>query len=324
MNKWVKRFLIIDFVIFALLAGLVMYFLKSMQSYKPRTYEQVFQNKDLLAHYGIGTKRNPGDYGYKYQNVVFRNNKDNLQLHAWYIPAKNVKSRKVIFLIHGRQACRLKPMKYLALFKKYGFDKDYNIFLPDFRNSGISPEAKTAMGYKFAEDIMNGMLFLHKRYKTKEFVFYSFSMGSMASMIFLNRDDLQRKIAAKGLKVTKLIMDSPLANVKQTVYNKASSDGIPSVLVDLGFVFFNFVVDGMADRMKYSSLMTNVKIPVLVLQGGKDNYTPIKIFRQEIQAVKLPNIKVKTFPEAKHVVLWINKKYTAQYEKVVSDFLSDK
>ncbi len=317
----IKIILAVDFLIVLILVAFVTYFNNALNNFEKRTYEQIFSDKELLDHYGIGTKRNPKDYGFIYSDVKFHSAKDNLLLHAWYAPAQNKESKKLIFFVHGRQATRLKPMKYLSMVRDFGLQKDHAVFLPDLRNSGISPDASTGLGSKFAEDISGAIKFLHETYKTREILFYSFSMGAMATMYFLAHPDLQAYIKQQEIVISKIVLDSPMANARANVELQGLKDGIPGFLLGLGFASYDFLNDFSLDHLRMSHSMPRINAPVLILQGGKDLYTPRSILDKELKQISKKNLEVHFFPEAKHVTLWTNPKYKENYTNIVRNFL---
>ena len=69
----------------------------------------------------------------------------------------------------ARGVNRLCSLQYLQLLKDANLDKDYNIFIPDFRNSGASDEARTKLGYNFAQDILHTMEMLKDKYGLNNF-----------------------------------------------------------------------------------------------------------------------------------------------------------
>jgi len=188
----------------------------SMVTDYPRfTHDDVFDNPELLAHFDINEARDPGDYGFEnFTEVNYETLYDGLNLNGWYIPSSKAGIEKTLMINHGRTSNRLKTMKYLEIIKDYGLDSLYNIFMPDLRNSGKSDEAKTGMGYEFAEDITGTMKMLQSKFNQNDFVLWGFSMGAMGSITSINRPDLKKKLIENGIQINKLILASPLANVE--------------------------------------------------------------------------------------------------------------
>lgn len=300
------------------------FFVYSVEYYPVRTYQKVWDDKSLWDHYAIGDKRNPMDYGFDYRDEVFPSYQKGLNLNAWYVPAQQDDSSSAILLLHGRTANRLKPMKYLKLVRESGLHQDHAVFLPDMRNSGTSPEARTAMGKEFAKDLYGALLFLRQEYNKKNFVLYTFSMSSMAAMYMLNQDGFAQRLKQRGITIDKIIMDSPLLKVDEVLHHGSVRSGYPSWLTWMSLWAYDLLwFDGDLQGLALSRLYHKLDMPVLLLQGGRDRITPFSVVKREIGRVrdKMANLEVHFFSEAAHVYIYPHKKYNRRYREIVIDFL---
>ncbi len=107
-------------------------------------------------------------------------------------------------------------MKYLELFQSAGIDTLYNVMIPDLRNSGRPQPDVTMTGFEFAEDIATNMLWLSENKQQTDIVLYGFSMGAMAVATLVNRSELVDQINNAGINISKIILDSPVANVEKS------------------------------------------------------------------------------------------------------------
>ncbi len=288
--------------------------------YDRYTFDFVLNDTAMVADYGIGEKRGPADYGFPdFDEIDYETLTDGIKLNGWYIPASIPEVGKTLIINHGRTSNRLKTMKYLELVKDKGLDSLYNIFIPDLRNSGKSEEAKTALGYEFAEDITASMKILKDRYAQQEFVLWGFSMGAMASAVAVNRPDLVEYQKNEGLRVTKLILGSPLSNIKETTRLAGAEMGIPDFIFYQSWKKFDKVVDGWSEKMKFSYLLSNAKLPTLVLYSDGDKTTPAEVLEAEIEG--LYNVYPILFKGVDHVQLYTEPKYKDRYADKVSEFL---
>ncbi len=78
------------------------------------------------------------------------------------------------------------------------------------------------MGYEFAEDVASTMLWLSNEKQQSEILLYGFSMGAMAVTTLINRNDLTDKLNESGINISKIILDSPVANVEKILSPKNS------------------------------------------------------------------------------------------------------
>lgn len=320
-----KKFLKVLAIIIVLIV-LAFYFLvvpktvSMITDYDRYTFDFVLNDTTMVADYAIGDNRNPADYGFPdYDEIDFETLTDGLKLNGWYIPASKPEVSQTLMINHGRTSNRLKTLKYLELVKDMGLDSLYNVFIPDLRNSGKSDEAKTALGYEFAEDITASMKMLKDRYNQQDFVLWGFSMGAMASATAVNRPDLVEYQKNEGLKVSKLILGSPLSNIKETTRLAGAEMGIPNFIFNESWKSFDKVVDGWSDNMKFSYLLSNAKLPALVLYSDGDATTPSEVLEAEVEG--LYNVYPVLFKDADHVQLYTRPEYKDRYAAKVSDFL---
>ena len=122
MKKLLKIVLIIVAVVVIAFFALVLPKTVSMIEEYPRfTFEYVTQDTALVADFGIGDNRDPGDYGYPgFVEVDYPSLLDGTQLNGWYVAANKDSITQTLVISHGRTSNRLKTMKYLQLSKNLG------------------------------------------------------------------------------------------------------------------------------------------------------------------------------------------------------------
>ena len=295
--------------------------LKMVTDYPVFTLERVFNDEYWRENYGIGENKDPVDYGY--DDVIelkFQSLNDDLKLSGWYINTPNT-SNNCLVLVHGRTSNRLKPMKYLELFKKTGLDTVYDFFIPDLRNSGKSQPSKTLMGYKFAEDLLAGLLTVKHEKGHRQFVLYGFSMGAMAIFNLTGRKDLMTQLNESEIIIDQMILDSPLANVKEILIYQSRAKNIPEFIFERTYNLFDEMVGGTANDMRMSTLIKTYKGPVLILHSKADRLTPYKIMKDEYDLLNEKSVQLHTFEKVGHVKIYQSKKYKEVYREIVSEFL---
>lgn len=321
MKKFLKILVIVLVVVVIAFYFLVVPKTVSMVTdYDRHTFEYVISNPEVLENYGIGEKRGPADYGFPdFEEIDFKTIYDDVNLNGWYVPASKPEVSQTLIISHGRTSNRLKALKYLEIVKEKGLDSLYNIFIPDLRNSGKSDEAKTGMGYEFAEDITSAMKMLKDSFQQKEFVLWGFSMGAMASATTINRPDLVELQQQEGIKVNKLILASPLSNIKETARLAGADMGIPNFIFNESWKGFDKVIDNWSDKMKFSYLLSNNKVPTLVLYGNGDATTPAEILEAEIEGMM--HVYPVLFQGADHVQIYTQQEFKGRYADKVDGFL---
>lgn len=321
MKKWI----IIAVGLLLVLAWTFLYFvpqkvLSMITEYEPYTFERILADDAMRVHYGIYDNDDPSDYGYdKVEEISFSSGYDGKRLSGWYVSSAP-QSGQCVVLLHGRTSNRLKPMKFLELFKTTGLDTVYNFFIPDLRNSGKSEASSTYMGYRFADDVASSMKWLKENQKQDTVVLYGFSMGAMAIEVLIGREDLADEIMQSY--VSKVILDSPLSDVKGTLWRGAEDLGLPEGLFDYYFQDFDVLVDGFGEKMTLGYLLSQNDRPTLIMASDTDKQTPFELLTNELSMVENPDhIQFHAFTGIPHVKLYQTDSTKDRYTKLVSEFL---
>lgn len=313
--------IIIAFSVFYIIPAVVV---REITHYEPYTFSTVLDYDSMRTDYGIYDHDHPSCYGFQdVEDVNFTSYYDGIKLNGWYIPAKHTSDKCIIF-VHGRTSNRLKAMKYLALVDSLDLDLIYNIFIPDLRNSGKSQTATTYMGYKFAEDLLGAIHIMNKDKSQKTMVLYGFSMGGMAIQELIGDPGFKEDLKKEKINIERVILDSPLSNVRETLWLNSKEAGLPSFLFEIVWSKFDRAVGGKGDNLRMSYLLKNVSIPVLILQSHDDHTTPDFILRAELNILdKKDHIRVVYFSGTEHVRTFQNPEKMHKYIRVVSDFFND-
>ena len=286
--------------------------------YDPFTFEYVLNDPYLVSEYGIHDNNIPEDYGFESEEISY-SSADGTRLNGWYVKAKKPTSKSLVF-VHGRTSNRLKTMKYLSLVDSLQLDTCYNVFLPDMRNSGKSESARTYMGYKFGEDLVASLNLLQERYDQDTFMLYGFSMGAMAILNSLQRPDLKEQHQGK-LHIEKVILDSPLVNVKETLFSQ--SDRIPAsaYLFDEVFSLYSSEINGFGEQMNMATLI-DPETPTLILQSRDDSTTRPEVLANELERIPSQSkLHVAYFEGPGHVKMFQDERTKVAYLNEVKRFL---
>lgn len=244
--------------------------------YHKKTIENSIEEIKKSKNKFISNKFSPKDFGLDYETFEFIN-QDNLKLNGWLI--RGVNATKTIVFVHGRSSNKMFLLRFLQMFIDMGNIDKYNIVMFDLRNSGDSPNAITSFGYFFAKDIRDLLIFLKEKYSFSKYILYGFSQGGMAVMLTCKFHKLIYD--EKGISIDKIIVDSPISNVKETILDNSRIFGIklPYFVMIRPLYKFNKLVDNRFEEMRFSSLLGVV--PCLFLQSEKDKLTKYKFFEKE-------------------------------------------
>ncbi|CAM3103065.1 alpha/beta fold hydrolase [Streptobacillus felis] len=298
------------------------YLLNAIEKYPRVTLEMSLKDVMKSKNRLICGKYSPLSFDMEFEEIEYSSG--NIKLYGWYIPVDGAK--KTIVINHGRKNNRVFSLKFLQLFIDMQLNEKYNIFLPDLRNSGKSDIAKTAFGYRFAEDIKNTLIMLNEKFYTTDFVLYGFSQGGMGSALvpYLYAEEL----SLKGINIEKMILDSPVSNIKETILHHSLFLGlkIPSVIMSFPLARFNFKIDGRLNELRLSKVLG--KVPTLILQSEKDDVTPYDMINKEYQIIKdlcshddgLVKPIFKVFRKGQHVRIYLQYKW--EYTDSIQNFLN--
>ncbi len=302
---------------FALAYMSIRYFINQIEKYPRVTLKEVYASKKLRQKYNIYDKENPKDYGYDFEEIAYKSGK--IKLYGWWI--KSEKATKTMMICHGRGVNRLASLQYLQIFKETGLDKEYNFFIPDFRNSGKSDVAKTKLGYNFAIDINHTMEMLQDKFGQNKFVLFGQSQGGMGSAIAsrLHVGNLRKR----GIKIEKLILDSSISNVRRRIKEDARKRKVPKFIVSVVIRVFNIRVGNNLDKLRLSYLLK--RIPTLIIQSKEDRATTYSMLMGEMKYLKDNNlIHLKVFDKGSHTKIYGEKNNKDEYTQTIFKFLKEK
>lgn len=302
---------------FALAYMSIRYFINQIEKYPRVTLKEVYASKKLRQKYNIYDKENPKDYGYDFEEIAYKSGK--IKLYGWWI--KSEKATKTMMICHGRGVNRLASLQYLQIFKETGLDKEYNFFIPDFRNSGKSDVAKTKLGYNFAIDINHTMEMLQDKFGQNKFVLFGQSQGGMGSAIASRLH--VRNLRKRGIKIEKLILDSSISNVRRRIKEDARKRRVPKFIVSVVMRVFNIRVGNNLDKLRLSYLLK--RIPTLIIQSKEDRATTYSMLMGEMKYLKDNNlIHLKVFDKGSHTKIYGEKNNKDEYTQTIFKFLKEK
>ncbi|UZR92948.1 alpha/beta hydrolase family protein [Chondrinema litorale] len=280
------------------------------------TIDETLSDEKYITELGIGELTSPEKLGLAVKTIQFESF-DGTKLGAWFIPSKDSSSNQCIIFCHDRHSNRLEGMKFLDAFKKAGLLDKYSILLPDLRNSGVSEDAKTFIGYKFSEDIITGATVVKSQFGISNFVFFGTGMGATAAAISMRRADMVNHLNSMDIHVEGLILDSPISNVK--TYITRNNKDIFYPLVAGSLFLFNRNVEGYMDYMKLSFLIKKTDYPVIILQNIGDETTPTDVLLAELQ--EIPDIQLELFDGVEHAGMILHPGYKNRYIELIKTFL---
>jgi pimeloyl-ACP methyl ester carboxylesterase len=295
---------------FGIMMLVIPYCLDLIEAFEPASEQELILRYDLKGN-------TPESYGFTdFEEVSFKT-KEDIELTGWFIPAKK-NSKDCIYFVHGWNSSGLACFPYLEIMKDENINKNHNIFVINLRNSGKSSKARTDLGYKTASDVVEGMKFLKNNYDIENIKIFAISMGAMATLTALNIH--KDRIENIGVKIEKLILDSPMSNAKKSIQSFDSPLQIINNLLYVPlFIAIDYRWDYMLDKLRISHMLPNVDLnKVLILQSDMDKLTTLAALDYELTNIEA---KVEIFPQGAHARIYHSNK--DKYRKVVSSFLKE-
>ncbi len=214
----------------------------------------------------------PDVYGIEYDDVTFRT-EDGLNLNGWFVPGKKSSpdtDLHTLLWFHGNSGNinrRLDNIKML-------YDRvPVNVFIIDYRQYGKSEGNISEKGTYI--DARAALTYLHSRndINNEKIIFFGRSLGSAVAV----------ELALKE-KCRALILETPFTSIKE-----------------MGEKLYPFLPLTFFLRTKYDSLakIGNIKVPILIMHGDKDELVPIEHGRELYEAANEPK-EFYTIPGAGH------------------------
>lgn len=200
----------------------------------------------------------PADRRLSYEDVFFQTS-DGVRLNGWFVPG-NGKSATLLWF-HGNAGNIADRVDNIALLHdRLGI----SIFIFDYRGYGRSEGSVSEEGtYRDAEAAL-AYLRSRKDVDPAKIVFFGRSLGAAVAV------ELAAKEPCAGL-----ILESPFTSVKEM-----ADSAFP--LFPVGFFF----------KTKYDALskIKQVKVPVLILHGDRDEIVPFSMGRRIFEAANEPKM----------------------------------
>jgi fermentation-respiration switch protein FrsA (DUF1100 family) len=238
---------------------------------------------------------NPGNYGLRYQNVLFLSRGDHIHLSGWFIPALSTSDRTII-IAHGHAGNRMQ-MDASLMFMFPALVKDgYNVFTFDFRDSGNSGGTIDTVGYLEQQDLEGASDYVKSRPQDqgRHIGLLGFSMGAAVSIL----------VAANEPGVEAVVADSSFADLQQYLETNLSKySHLPYFPFTPVMEWLSVPLTGF-DPSKVQPIKSIARIaprPILLIHGEADTQISVDNSKQLFAAAHNPNAQLWTVPNADHI-----------------------
>lgn len=201
--------------------------------------------------------------------------RDGLNLHAYYLPAKN-QTNKTVVLAHG-YACDAQIMKEFA--RLYHEEFNFNILVPDARGHGRSEGMFIGFGWKERIDYLDWLAMIIKNCGAgSDILLHGVSMGA-ATVMMVSGEQLPEQVIA-------IIADCGYTSVKeQLAYQLKRLYRLPAFPLIYTTSFVSKWLAGYS--FNEASPLKQVKkatIPIMFIHGDQDAFVPTEMVHRLYQA----------------------------------------
>ncbi len=232
-----------------------------------------FIEKGLIFHPDKGNDSiTPDAYGIEYDDVTFRT-EDGLNLHGWFVPGKKSSpdvDLHTLLWFHGNAGNinhRLGNIK--MLYERV----PVNVFIIDYRQYGRSEGKISEKGTYIDAGAALAHLHSRKEINQEKIIFFGRSLGSAVAV----------ELALKE-KCRALILETPFTSI-----------------LEMGKTLYPFLPVSLLLKTKYDSLskIRNIKVPILIMHGDKDDLVPFEHGKRLYDIANEPK-EFYTIPGAGH------------------------
>ena len=205
----------------------------------------------------IISKKTPKDFNLPYEEVSF-STKDNINIYGWFIPSQKKDNPKTIIFLHGYPADQGNILPSIAF-----LNKNYNLFLFDFRYLGKSGGNYSTAGAKETLDLKAAIKFLKSKNINKVGV-WGFSMGGAVALM----------TASETPEIAVIVSESSYANLHKMSY---ALYRLPVLKYPLGWLtsFWAKIFLGInASEISPQESAKKINIPVLIIHSKSDQTIP--------------------------------------------------
>ena len=232
-----------------------------------------FIEKGLIFHPDKGNDSiTPDAYGIEYDDVTFRT-EDGLNLHGWFVPGKKSSPDEdlhTLLWFHGNAG---NINHRLGNIKMLHERVPVNVFIIDYRQYGRSEGKISEKGTYIDAGAALAHLHSRKEINQEKIIFFGRSLGSAVAV----------ELALKE-KCRALILETPFTSI-----------------LEMGKKLYPFLPVSLLLKTKYDSLskIRNIKVPILIMHGDKDNLVPFEHGKRLYDMANEPK-EFYTIPGAGH------------------------
>lgn len=307
MPQWLIILLIVLGAIFILFLS---WFIVNGIIYTNISFRRRKGDEDFALNEDPRAKREPDRIWYFSNSLEEINLKsyDGLNLKGYFI---NNNSNKLAILVHGYHGRYYSTVSQARIFFENGFD----VLSINNRTHDTSEGKLITMGKHESRDLDDWIELMLKRNPKYEIVLYGISMGGHIVMQSAAKTSVNEKVKC-------VIEDCGFNSMKDELIlmTKKSPTPIPRTTVFFADIYCRLVYH-FGFTKTITKVFKNLKKPILMFHGGKDDYVPIYNIHKNYDAVPEGVYKEKhVFEESTHTKCVVDNK--EEYREIVTNFVN--
>lgn len=226
---------------------------------------------------------------------------------AWYIRNR---STTWAIMTHGKGADRREALRLIPLLMEQGF----NCLAITYRNDVDVPPSPNGM-YTYGRDEWEELDAAVKYALARgaaDVLLVGYSMGGAITLSFMANSELRSRVSG-------LILDAPMTNLKRTVAFGATLAGLPLGLLRLSNRYSAWRYGYRWSDFDYFPVLERLGLPVLLFHGDSDRTIPVDL-SDDVAALRPDIVSYRRVSGAGHVRAW--NVDPAAYRAAVAEFLS--
>lgn len=253
---------------------------------------------------------------YKIDKVEITSSFDGHIIPADYIYASGSEgdmNNPTVILVHGLGGNRYTNYPLAEMF----LQKGYNVLTYDQRSSNENTAQYTTFGYFEKYDLIDYINYIYAKAPEQILGIWGTSFGGATAGLAMENNKIEEKIDF-------LILDCPVSNMKWMVEEemRKMDIGLPiSYMTTCGNIVNKLKLGFYYEDANVCDAITNIKIPVLIINSKADSLTPQFMGQEIYDAITCDENKlIWTVEDSEHTEIWLD--YNSIYKDKVEELLN--
>lgn len=223
------------------------------------------------------------------------------------------KDNQTVILVHGLGGNRYSNYPLAEMF----LQKGYNVLTYDQRSSNENTAQYTTFGYWEKYDLIDYIDYVYSYAPEQVIGIWATSFGGATAGLAMGEQDVESKVDF-------LILDCPVSDMKWMVEEemRKMDIGLPiSYMTFCGNVVNKMELGFSYDDANVSDAISDVEIPVLVINSAADKLTPQFMGQDIYDSIHNEEMKmIWTVKDSAHTEMWLD--YNQEYREKVQELLN--